>query len=121
MPEEKALHALFSPISEFRKRDHESFVEVKINVDNTASNAISVDLSNLMKIREEAQNIQIKLIIPEDSVAFENEMIRDEITSSLAGSDIWTNFITELTQMEFEALTIILQNNEIKTLHVKRV
>jgi len=76
---------------------------------------VSVDLSNLMKIREEAQNIQEKLIIPEDSVAFENEIIRDEITSSLAGSDIWINFITELTQMEFEALTIILQNNDIKS------
>ena len=76
---------------------------------------ISVDLSNLMKIREEAQNIQEKLIIPEDSEAFEKEIIRDEITSSLVGSDIWTNFITELTQMEFEALTIILQSDDIKS------
>jgi len=76
---------------------------------------ISVDLSNLMKIREEAQNIQEKLIIPEDSEAFEKETIRDEITPLLASSDIWSNFIAELTQMEFEALTIILQNNDIKS------
>lgn len=75
---------------------------------------VTVDLSNLMKIREEAQNIQEKLIVPEDADMLEKEAISDGDASPMTVSDIWAGFLSELTQMEFETLTIILHNNDIK-------
>lgn len=75
---------------------------------------VSVDTGQLMRIREEALTIQEKLIVPEVAENLAKEVISDESTVAAPVVDIWTGFQTELTQTEFQALTIILQDGDIK-------
>jgi len=86
---------------------------------------VKVDLTNLARIREEALDIQEQLIVPEEGavqepvkipVITDDEPVIEQETLTLSFSDGWAALKGSLTQVEREALAIILRGEtSIKT------
>lgn len=97
---------------------------------------VTVDISNIDQIRQEALSTQEKLIVSEDDIEEtikvkdtidiidkteiieKNTIQKEEITKPII-SNIWTEFYRSLTQIELEALRLVLEGQDIKELAVK--
>jgi len=78
---------------------------------------ISVDAGNLQHIRQQALQTQEKLIVPEEGGHSDREVQqpdRQTMVTAPAVSDAWSELKAILTQIELEALELILHDQSIK-------
>lgn len=78
---------------------------------------VSVDDSNLAHIRKEALKTQEKLLVPEggETESREPVNIAPIVPVMIPASDGWSDFKAALTQIEKEALSLILHGQDIKS------
>jgi len=85
---------------------------------------ISVDVENLQQIREQALQTQEKLIVPEENDHDNREVQQsDQQTTVVAPSVLgpWSELRAALTQVELEALALILRGQSIKTFAMEKM
>ena len=85
---------------------------------------VSVDTRNLPQIRKVALQTQEKLIVPDsDELVQQEDKIEQEITNiiTLSPLNIWARFKESLTEVELQALDIILADEDIKKFATSKV
>lgn len=129
---EKFRYKLTARIDSFKNIDQTTFLQKRISIPLIVKQAcadfykqytwktVSVDLSNLRQIREDAFDTQGKLLIPDESNSMISEsnllptMPSATRSSTISGEDdIWSRLRISLAQIELEALVLILSKKSL--------
>jgi len=78
---------------------------------------VSVDTSNLQQIRKDALQTQEKLIVPEEdepAIRKVEQLVQQPVVAKSSPSDPWNELKAMLTEIELEALRLLLDGESIK-------